>query len=195
MSTSRNRKLLPAELDASQKALYDTIVGGPRSGQPGSASLIDEQGCLEGPFNGFLLQPSLGHALQAVGSTLRYETKLPDRFREIAILVVASRRSAEFESHVHEPIARALGITDNQLVGIRGGDYDVLDTDDAAVARAAEEMLSSGDLSEATFEQVDALIGTAQVFELTAVVGYYDLLALQLRVLRVPLPGPRAPRN
>ncbi|MFD4402237.1 carboxymuconolactone decarboxylase family protein [Nocardia sp. NPDC058499] len=188
MPTGRNRKLLPAELDAAQRALYDTILGGPRSGQPGAASLTDEDGRLEGPFNGFLLQPSLGHALQAVGATLRYESELPDRCREIAILVVAARRSSDFESHVHEPIARSLGVTDEQLAGIRDGDYAVLDPAEAVIARAADEMVVSGDLSDATFAELQASIGTAQVFELTAVVGYYALLALQLRVLRVPLP-------
>lgn len=96
MRRSRSRKLLPADLDAQQRALYDAIVGGPRSHQAGSVPLVDDEGCLEGPFNAFLLQPSLGQALQAVGATLRYESGLADRSREIAILVVAVHKAADF---------------------------------------------------------------------------------------------------
>ncbi|MTD59138.1 carboxymuconolactone decarboxylase family protein [Amycolatopsis sp. RM579] len=177
----------PAEFDAAQRELYDSIVGGPRARQ--RVPLVDGEGCLEGPFNAFLLQPSLGQALQALGASLRYESKLADRSREIAILVVAAHKDADFERLVHEPVAQALGLTGEQLAGIRAGDYGVLDTVDAVVARAAHEMLDDEDLSDATFTELRALIGDAQVFELTAVVGYYALLALQLHVFRVPLPG------
>lgn len=80
-------------------------------------------------------------------------------------------------------------MTDEQLSGIRAGDYGVLDADEAVIARAAREMVDHEDLSDATFTELQTLIGHAQVFELTAVVGYYTLLALQLRVLQVSPPG------
>jgi len=192
MRIGRSCKLSPAELDAQQRALYDAIVGGARSRQAGSVPLVDDEGCLEGPFNTFLLQPSLGQALQAVGATLRYESRLADRSREIAILVVAARKAADFERYAHEPVARSLGLTDEQLSGIAVGHYGLLDADEAAIALAAREMVDHEDLSDATFTGLAALIGRAQVFELTAVVGYYALLALQLRIFQVPSPGKRA---
>jgi len=192
MGTGRRRKLPPAALDAGQRALYDSIVGGPRARQTGSVPLVDDQGCLEGPFNAFLLQPSLGQALQALGAALRYESRLADRAREIAILVVAADKAADFERHVHEPIAQSLGLTSDQLAGIRAGDYGVLDAAEAVIARAAREMLDRENLSDATFAELQALIGDAQVFELTALVGY-ALLALQLHVFQVPSPGQTPP--
>lgn len=194
MSTSRSRRLLPAELDPAQKALYDAIVNGPRASQSGLARVVDDDGALEGPFNAFLLMPPLGEALQVVGATLRYESGLPDRLREIAILVVAAQRDADFERFAHEPIARSLGLTDGQLSDIRAGDYDALDGQDALVARAAREMMDDGDLADTTYDELHSTIGRAQLFELTTVVGYYALLALQLRVFQVPTPG-RAERG
>jgi 4-carboxymuconolactone decarboxylase len=175
MPGGRGRKLHPDELDEGQRALYEAITTGPRSTGPGASSLLDDEGRLEGPFNAFLLQPSVGGAWQSVGASLRYETQLPARSREIAILVVAAHHGAEFEQHVHEPIARRLGVTAEQLAGIRRSDVSVLARDEALIAAASQQML-------------DDLFGEAGIFELTSVVGYYSVLALQLRVFDVQLP-------
>jgi 4-carboxymuconolactone decarboxylase len=184
----RSRRLLPAELDADQRALYEEIVGGPRAGRPGATALVDDEGCLAGPFGTFLLQPGLGRVLQAVGAELRYATGLADRAREIAILVVAAHHDAVYERYVHEPIARSLGLTDAQLARLRDADHSTLDAGDALVADAAKEMLVGGDVPEERFAALRGQLGDAQIFELTAVVGYYALLALQLRVFAVGTP-------
>ncbi|HJY97410.1 MAG TPA: carboxymuconolactone decarboxylase family protein, partial [Streptosporangiaceae bacterium] len=82
----RIRRLEPSVLDDDQRSLYDAIAGGRRAQGPQLFRLADSEGRLEGPFNAFLLQPRLGSALQALGSSVRYDTGLDDRCREIAIL-------------------------------------------------------------------------------------------------------------
>ena len=74
---SRLPKLLPEDLDDAQRAVYDSIAGGRRAEGRQLFRLVDEHGGLEGPFNALLLQPRLGHALQALGAAVRYETTLP----------------------------------------------------------------------------------------------------------------------
>lgn len=184
----RCAKLLPADLDPAQRDLYQSILGGPRAHQTNSVPLVDASGCLEGPFNAFLLQPVVGQSLQALGSSLRYSTRLPDRAREIAILVVAAHTDAAFERYAHEPIAKSLGLTSSEVTDLRAGDFDNLAPDDAVIARATSEMLTRVDLADESFGDLQGRIGTEQIFELTALVGYYYLLALQLRVFRVSLP-------
>jgi 4-carboxymuconolactone decarboxylase len=103
---ARIPKLPPAELDDEQRALYDAIAGGRRAQGRQLFRLSDADGCLEGPFNAFLLQPRLGSALQALGAAVRYETALDDRSREIAILVVAAHWHSDFERYAHEAVAR-----------------------------------------------------------------------------------------
>ena len=66
-----------------------------------------------------MLQPRLGAALQALGSSVRYDTGLTDRCREIAILTVAAYWSSDFEWYAHEAVARAAGLTDTDLAAIR----------------------------------------------------------------------------
>lgn len=193
MTSRRAKKLRPADLDPDQRALYDAIASGPRSRRAGASALVDDEGRLEGPFNAFLLQPTVGRALEALGAALRYESRLADRSREIAILVVAAHTDSEFERFVHEPIARAAGVSDSHLAGVRGRDLAGLDAEESLVARATEQLLVEGDLGDDMFAELRERIGEAQVFELTTLVGYYRLLALQLRVFRVETPDHARP--
>jgi 4-carboxymuconolactone decarboxylase len=181
----RLSKLLPASLDADQRAVYDAVAGGPRAAGPQLFRLVDDEGGLEGPFNAFLLQPRLGMALQAVGSAVRYETTLSDRAREVAILVVAAVRDSAFEQHAHEAVGRHVGLTDDALEAVRDGRYDDLPDDVRLVARLSRQLLDTGDLDDASYAEAVDVLGQAQLFELLTLVGYYDALALQLRVFRV----------
>lgn len=190
MSDRRLAKLDPAELDAAQRAVYDQIASGPRAQGPQLFRLTDDAGRLEGPFNAFLVQPRLGSALQALGAAVRYESELPDRSREIAILVVSRHWDSAFEWYAHEAVARHLGLTGEELTGLRDGQYDGLAPAEALVARATAELVRTGDLSDASYAETVAALGVPGVFELTTLVGYYAALALQLRVFRVSSPDP-----
>ena len=185
---ARIPKLPPAGLDDEQRALYDAIAGGRRAQGPQLFRLADADGCLEGPFNAFLLQPRLGSALQALGAAVRYETALGDRCREIAILVVAAHWRSDFERYAHEAVGRAAGLTDADLAAIRDGRGDVLTGREAVVARIAAALAARGDLDDAEYREAAAELGAAGLFELLTLVGYYATLALQLRVFRVPAP-------
>jgi 4-carboxymuconolactone decarboxylase len=87
---SRLALLPPASLDDAQVTLYDVIARGRRSGGESQFLLTNEDGSLTGPFNAMLYAPQLGHALQAVGEVIRFESSIPRRGRESAILTVAS---------------------------------------------------------------------------------------------------------
>ena len=191
------RRLVPTELDEDQRAVYDAIVGGPRSrGQ--LFRLVDGEGRLEGPFNAFLLQPVLGDRLQALGSAIRYSTSLSDRAREIGILVVAAHWQSAFEQAAHEAIGRSVGLTDDELRSIRTGndpETDPIwrDPADRLVVRLVQSFVRNGDTDDATYAAGVELIGESGMFELLTLVGYYATLALQLRVFRVAPPNGRAP--
>jgi 4-carboxymuconolactone decarboxylase len=201
-SGPRLPKLAPAALDDDQRSLYDQIAGGRRAQGPQLFRLTDAEGRLEGPFNAFLLQPRLGSALQALGASVRYDTELGDRCREIAILVVAAHWRSDFEQYAHEAVARSAGLTDAGLAAIRDGNYAELAGQDghpsatgreAVVARTAAALVARGDLDDAEYREAVGHLGAAGVFELLTLVGYYAALALQLRVFRVPAPDRASP--
>ena len=181
--------LTPAALNAEQQRLYADITAGPRGQGPRPFELVGEAGALVGPFNAMLLRPVLGMALQGLGAAIRYRGSLPDRARELAILVVAGHWDCAFERHAHEAAGRAAGLTEADLATIRaGGLPDVADATELAAVRVAWALVRAGDLDDREYAEAVSALGEDGLFELTTLVGYYATLALQLRVFRVGAP-------
>lgn len=187
-SVPRLALLQPADLDDNQRALYDAITTGPRSRGPQLFRLLDDQGHLEGPFNAFLLQPTLGEPLQRLGAAIRFGTQLSDRARELAILVVAHHWRSEFEWYAHEAVGRSVGITDHELLALRADDHAVFTTVERTVVDTVRRLCAASALTDDEYAEAVSHLGDAGIFELTTLVGYYAMLALQLRVFRVGVP-------
>ncbi|MFC9995453.1 carboxymuconolactone decarboxylase family protein [Nocardia sp. NPDC127526] len=182
MST-RLAGIVPANLTKKQAELYDAIAGGPRSVGPQAFPLVDDQGVLRGPFNAMLLSPPMGLALQAVGVAIRYRSVLSPRAREMAILAVASHWGSAFEPEAHEPVARALGVTEAELRAIHeGNEPELTDPEERTALRAAFALARTGNLSDSAYREAVAVLGERALFDLTTLVGYYATLAMQLRV-------------
>jgi 4-carboxymuconolactone decarboxylase len=175
--------LAPADLTAEQSALYAVITGGPRARGPQHFELTADDGSLRGPFDLMLRSPAVGTAQQEVGAAIRYRTKFSDRARELAILLVAAHWDSAFERESHEAIGRALGFGHDELAAIRALDVSGFHDEEHLVGRAVVALLD-GDLSDEMWDAASAALGVDGVFELTALVGYYSTLALQLRVFR-----------
>lgn len=186
----RLAKMDVSQLTEQQLDLYRAITGGPRAAGPQLFALTDAAGRLEGPFNAMLLSPSVGEALQKLGAAVRYGSALPDRSREIAILVVAHHWRSDFEIYAHEAVGRAAGLTAAELTAIADKQYDVFADDvERSIATIAEALASRSDLDDDSYQAAVDVLGQQQLFELTTLVGYYATLALQLRIFRVPSPG------
>ena len=180
----RIRPLTPDELNPEQSALHAAITGGPRAQGPQHFALTSADGSLRGPFDLMLRSPAVGAAQQELGAAIRYRTAFTDRMRELAILLVAAHWDSAFERESHEAIARAIGFTEDELAAIRAIDVSGFADGEGVVGRTAVALLD-GDLSDDAWDEASAALGVDGVFELTALVGYYSTLALQLRVFRV----------
>jgi 4-carboxymuconolactone decarboxylase len=182
--------LSPEALSKPQRDLYDRIVEGPRSQGRRAFPLADDDGRLHGPFNAMLLNPEIGMALQELGAAIRYRSTLPDRAREIAILELAVQRRCAFEWYAHERVGRNVGLTDDELAALRMGKpaptFDRVETAARGVVRL---LLEQRDLDDERFSEARTALGETMLMELVVLAGYYDLLALSLRVWRTPLPG------
>jgi 4-carboxymuconolactone decarboxylase len=180
----------PEELDPTRRAVYDAIAGGPRAAGPQVFRLTDDGGRLEGPFNAMLVSPGLGLALQELGAAVRYRTSLTDRAREIAILLLAGLRSSDFEWYAHERVGRRAGLTEDELLALRDGrSPSTLSDQERVVLETSRALAVEGDLDDDAYAAAEAALGREMLTELVVLVGYYDLLALSLRVFRTPLPA------
>jgi hypothetical protein len=179
-------RLRPEQLTDEQRRLYDELLHGPRGQGRQFFELTDADGVLTGPFNAMLASPGVGTAVQRLGAALRYHAGLPDQARELVILVVAAHLGSAFEWHAHEPPARHFGVADEVIAALRDGRPPSL-TDQAV--RAAHDLavalLSGEDVPDERYAVMAGALGIPGVFEVSAIVGYYWLLAAQLRLFRV----------
>jgi 4-carboxymuconolactone decarboxylase len=179
------------EMTPDQVGLYREILSGPRGQGPRAIQLSSGAGGLAGPFNAMLYAPAVGYALQELGAAIRFRTNLPPRIREMAILVVAQAWDSAYERASHEPIGRDAGLTDAEIESLRIGDDPKFADPQEQVAYHVTRALTSpvADLTDEEYTAALTALGEESLVELSALVGYYATLALQLRIFRVPTPG------
>jgi len=180
------------DMTADQVDLYREILSGPRGQGPRAIQLADGTGGLAGPFNAMLYAPSVGHALQELGAAIRFRTKLAPRIREMAILVVAQAWDSGYEQASHEPIGREAGLTEPEIEALRSGADPAFADNTERVAHTVTRALAGprgpADLDDREYAAAIAALGEEGLVELSTLVGYYAMLALQMRIFRVPAP-------
>jgi len=177
------------QMNSEQLDLYREILGGPRGQGPRAVLLSSGAGGLAGPFNAMLYAPPVGHALQELGAAIRFRTQLTPRIRELAILVVAHAWDSGYERASHEPIGREAGLTDPEIEALRAGaDPGFADKEEQVAYSVVRALTGPADLDDQEYDTAVAVLGEQALVELSALVGYYATLALQLRIFRVPAP-------
>ena len=165
-------------LTPDQKPVWESIAGSGRSG-------------VGGPFLPLLTSPEACSRVERLGAFLRFDCSVPIRLRELAILVIGAHWKAEYEWFAHAPIAERQGVPAAVIAAIGRGEPPPFDSEaDAAVHAFVREVLATGRASDSAFAAVQALLGDKGAVELTALVGYYSLLAFQLNVFQSLPPPP-----
>lgn len=180
---SRFLPLAKSGLSADQLTLYRTIIEGPRA-RLGRAALVDPvDESLLGPFDLLLRSPKAGHAVQALGAALRFETALPGRLRELAILATAAKWKCVHEWNDHAPIARSVGLGDDVIASVHDGIEPQLDArDDQLAWGLIRALLDRGHVDDSLRAGAREGLGDMFTIELALVVGYYSMLAMLLDV-------------
>ena len=181
-------RLTPEVIDTEQAALREAIVGGDRGTQTQHFPLTDDDGALHGPFGIMLNAPAVGDALQRLGATIRFRTDLSARIREIAILHTAHATGSRFEWWAHARVARAVGLTDEEIMQLSIGCFDSEDVQESATAALCRCLLTSGVVTDDEFTAARAHLSHRQITELTTLVGYYRLLTELMTVYDVGVP-------
>ena len=147
-----------------------------------------------GPNALLLRSPDLMSRTQKVGEYLRYNSSLPARLNEFAILVTARQWSAQVEWIEHHPLALKAGLDPATAEDLAQGKRPrTMRDDEAAVYQFCNELHQTHGVSDATFAAVADRFGERGVIDLIGVTGYYSMLAMVLNVAQQPLPGGAAP--
>jgi 4-carboxymuconolactone decarboxylase len=173
-TADRFRPLDPSTLAADQAEVYEAIRAGPRGAVPWI-------------FHLFLESPGLAAKVQELGAFCRYRTGLPPRLSELAILIVARHWRAEYEWRIHRGEALKAGLAEPDIAALEAGRRpDFSDRDAALVYDFATAFFRAHDVPDAIFAEAVERFGRRAVVELTGILGYYSMLAVAIRVFRLP---------
>lgn len=142
-----------------------------------------------GPYVPLLRSPEVFLACNRLGRHLRFSSVLPARLSELAIIITARRWTQDYEWYAHSRIGAHAGLEPDTIRAVAEGRRpDNLQDDEAAVYAFATELHQNGQVSDPTYARLGAVVGEVGIVELTAICGYYTLLAMVMNVARTPLP-------
>ena len=171
-----------------QKIYFNSLMAGPISGT-GSKGVVQGATSLGAPFNVLLRSPVLAERMRKVGEYLRFESTIPKRLNEFAILITARTWTAQYEWFAHLRLALKEGL--DPLIGeelAQGQRPSKMKPDEEAVYDFCHELHTSHCVSDAHYNAVQKLFGEQGVVDLMMVSGYYVMVAMALNVNRSPLP-------
>ena len=163
------------ELTPEQRRVHDEVVR--------------TRGKLHGPLRAALHNPELADKWQQLGELLRYRTSLPPRLSELAILVTARHFDCQFEWYAHEAPALAGGLSPAVIDAIRHGRRPrFTNHDEELIYEYSTALQRTHFVDDARYQAVLAHFGTVAIVELTALLGYYAMVAMTLNAHEIPMP-------
>jgi 4-carboxymuconolactone decarboxylase len=175
-SPPRFRDLPKDGMTDAQKRVYDAIAGGPR-------------GSVRGPFAVLLRSPELADRVQKLGEHLRFNSTLPPRLNEFAILINARFWGSKYEWYAHRPLALKGGLAESIADDVANGRRPAgMKDDEALVFDFCSVLHRQHFVDDALFTRAVSVLGEQGVVDLIGVSGYYTLVSMVLNVAEVPLP-------
>jgi 4-carboxymuconolactone decarboxylase len=179
--TERFKPLALDEMTPDQRRMAENLLSGPRKG-------------MRGPFSALLYSPEIGDCAQQLGAKVRFHNSLPEKLKELAILLVGRFWTAQFEWYAHRRLALEAGLDAAITDAIADGKRPAkMSDDEAAIYTFCTELLDAREVSDAAFAGVKDRFGERGVVDLICTMGYYGLVSMTLNVNRYPLPADATP--
>ena len=164
-----------------QRRVYEAMKSGPRKSAP------------VGPLAAAMHRPDLAEKWSDLGLVLRFNSSLEPRLREFVILLTGRYWDCQFEWFSHEGEARKAGLSDATIETLRSGGRTFAAPDEQAIHDYAIELLRNHRVSDATYQRIHDAYGTAGTVELTALLGYYAMVAMTLNAHEIGVPEGATP--
>lgn len=174
--SNRMPPLSDEEMTFSQKQAAKELASGPRK-------------CIFGPFSILLRSPELLTRTQLLGEYLRFHGALPQRLREMTMLIVGKAWNQPYIWYIHEPIAIKSGLQVDIINAIAQDTHPRNMTEsEVAVYDFSMQLLKKHKVNNETYLKNKKLFGEKGIVELTAINGYFSMLAMMLNVSNTPIP-------
>ena len=149
---------------------------------------------LGGPYNAMLRSPVLGQRLFDLFHYLRWETSVPTRLNEFAILIIGRQWRSQVEWFAHAPLAEKAGLSANVIAELKDGKRPSgMAEDEAVVYDFVTELTTTQKVSDATYARAKKVFNDQQIVDLTGVSGNYVMVAMILAMSEQSVPPGKEP--
>ena len=150
---------------------------------------------LAGPYNPMMRSPVLGQRLFDLFHYLRWETSVPTKLNEFAILIIGRQWRSQVEWYAHYPLALKAGLSQKVADDLKANKRpDGMQADEAAVYDMCMELSTKHEVSDETFNRLRQFMSEQQVIDLVVLSGTYVTVAMVLSVAEaVPPAGKELP--
>lgn len=171
----------------------DASVAAALGGAPPALRRAAEGGDLINVLRMLVHTPDIGLQVARLGSAMFASSALTDADRELATLACGACFQAPYEASQHEPISRAVGVSDEQRAAVAGRHWEASCLTEAqqALLTFVGAVADAPAVPDAAFSAVQQHYDDRQVVEVIVLTGYYFLIGRLTTVLNVPL-DPRA---
>lgn len=155
------------------------------------AGLLDRRGGrIPGPYRFTLHCPEITELMHPFGELLRLRSSFPLNVSEMAICATARGWDSEYIFASHSNGALKAGVDLAVIEAMQRGERPTFKKkDEEAVYDFALELVVNHKISDATYKRVLDMYGMEKAVELSALIGYYSLVACTILAHEMPLPA------
>ncbi|RTL72265.1 MAG: carboxymuconolactone decarboxylase family protein [Hyphomicrobiales bacterium] len=149
---------------------------------------------LAGPYNPMLRSPVFGQKMFDLLYYLRWQTSLPLKLNEFAILIIGRQWRSQVEWYAHGPLALKAGLAPEIVADLKANKRPAnMPPEEEVVYDFVTELTTKHQVSDATFARAKTLLGEQQVVDLTAVSGTYVTVAMLIAMAEEGVPPGKEP--
>lgn len=144
---------------------------------------------LGGPYNPMLRSPVFGQKMFDLLYYLRWQTSVPLKLNEFAILIIGRQWRSQVEWFAHAPLAIKAGLSPDIVNELKANKRPSnMTPEESVVYDFVTELTTARAVSDETFNRAKQLLGEQQVVDLTAVAGTYITVAMILAMSEESVP-------
>lgn len=141
-----------------------------------------------GSFNITVRDPDGGQIFFDMGDRVRFHMSVPDKLKELTILLTARYWGAQFEWLAHHRAGAQAGLSEDKINAIAEGKRPVgMSNDEEAVYNFITELFKTRQVGDTTFAAVKNLVGERGIVDLVVTAGYYQAVSMFMNTDRLPV--------
>lgn len=160
-----------------------------------SDAIAAKRGATRGPFLIWLRSPGLAEKVDALGAYCRFDANIPERLRELSLLIAARHFDARYSWNAHHNKAIEFGVSADAIAELAENKVPAFTSaDEQLLYSFATQVLRDHFVDTETFDAALAEWDEAGVVDIIGCLGNFSMLAMLLNTFEVDLkPGDPEP--